>query len=500
KSEPRSAITNFSKALSCMDDLFVRYNISGLLVGAQDIPDATSAVSAGAKDMLITAFSKMSLKSNAIRFVALGADLSDITVFHDLHANKSFQSPDFFIRGGVTQADQGVVEKQTSGGIALADAFSLEGSKDRVASIISLDMNIGIVSSLQILPGISSSNSIAVARRGKGLDATAQVKKLGAIFNFNYSQNEGLHHALRTLIELGVIELMGKLTQVPYWECLDVETTNTLVQTEIREWYGALSDEEIRIFVQAKLRSKGMYDGEVDGKDSPSIRTAIALYKAEQALTADSKLDYLLYYNLLADKTPIEEDFVPLLVREYVVPTYEGPEKESHTTKIVPQTLGLPDTALTPLDFTLAMDRGAKSLYTAGESGQLIISPTVDAHLVCFYEPTPGEILKIFPNDFQANSLVRADSTLTIPATDDFLIQFENPDAIEKFLCLASYDEEVNRNTIAELRVKNLQPIDLARVGQIYQREITGLADIEAIYRSTMSTVPLSKTIRVRVQ
>lgn len=499
KAAPQRAITNFSHALSCMDDMFVRYNISNLLLGAQDLPDSTEAVVAGAKDMLITALSKMSLKSNAVRFVALGSDLEDITRFHEFHANKNFQSPDFFIRGGVVQADQSVVEKQVSGGLAVADRFSLEGSTDRIASIIALDMNVGVVSSLQIIPGISSSNSIAVARTGKGIDATGQVRKLGAIFNFSYTENEGLHHALRSLIELGTIELMGKLTQVPYWECLDIETTNSFVQIQIREWFEALTEEELRVFVQAKLRSMELYNGEVDGQDYAALRTAIAQYKKGQSLIADSKLDYMLYYKLLADKTPIDEDFMPLIVREYVDDSFEGPEDDYPKTVTVAQTVGLPDTAVTPLDFTMAMDRGVQAVYSAGESGKIVISPSIDAHMACFYEPEPGQIVKVFPNDFQPDGFVAANATITVPATDDFSIRFENGNVYEKFLCLGSYSD-LSGNITEELRVKNLEPIDLPRLGSIYQREITTLADISTIYRSSMTTVPLSKTIAVRVE
>ena len=195
KALPRRTMTNFSESLSCMDDLFLRYNVSNMLIAAQDLPDQTTAVVAGSKDMLITALSRMSKKSNAFRFVALGSDLQDIERFHTQHANRQYQVPDFFIRGAITQADQSVVEKQMSGGLAVTQRFSFEGSKDRIASIIGLDMNAGAISSLQILPGISSSNSIAVARQGKGLDATGTVRKLGAIFNFTYTKNEGLHHA-----------------------------------------------------------------------------------------------------------------------------------------------------------------------------------------------------------------------------------------------------------------------------------------------------------------
>ncbi|MEW8397343.1 MAG: hypothetical protein AB2707_14420, partial [Candidatus Thiodiazotropha sp.] len=125
---PQRAITNFSESLRCMDDLFLRYRIADIKVGTQDIPDRTEVVLAGTKDMLISALSQMSIESRAIRFVALGQDLEDITRFHSLHRLKNFTAPDFFIRGAITQVDRGVIETQVSGGLAVANAFSLSAS------------------------------------------------------------------------------------------------------------------------------------------------------------------------------------------------------------------------------------------------------------------------------------------------------------------------------------------------------------------------------------
>jgi len=464
----------------------------------QDLPDATEAVIAGAKDMLITALSRMSVKSNAIRFVALGSDLEDVRTFHALHPNKQFRAPDFFIRGGVTQADQSVIENQVSGGIAAARYLSAQGSKDRISSVISLDMNLGLVSTLQMMPGMTASNSIAVTRKGKGLDLTGSVEKLGAVFDFSYTENEGLHHALRTLIELGAIELAGKLTQVPYWECLDIETTNTFVQAQIREWFEALTEQELRYFVQAKLRSMGIFEGEVDGLDSARLRTAVALYKSDNGLIKDSKLGYTLYYALIADKTPIDEAYLPLVVREVIDDSFEGPETERVRKELVAQNTALQDTALTPLDFSLQTDRGPYPVYGSGESAKLSVQPSVDANIYCFYQPSRGEFIKIFPNRFQPDSRVSADQTLTIPATDDFRIRFDTAGELQRFLCLASYTD-IETNVDPHLRNSDLEPLNLSRLNQVYRRKVASLDDIYQLYKSRATVVPLKKELSVEV-
>ena len=63
KAKPQRTITSFTRALQCMDNLFVRYNISNLLIGAQDVVDPTAKSRVPTKVMLITALSKMSQRS-----------------------------------------------------------------------------------------------------------------------------------------------------------------------------------------------------------------------------------------------------------------------------------------------------------------------------------------------------------------------------------------------------------------------------------------------------
>ena len=499
KATPQRTITNFSDALKCMDDLFYRYNISDLVIGSQDIPDQTEVVIAGTKDMLISALSSMSIKSGAVKFVALGQDLEDITRFHSLHTRRQFTAPDFFIRGAITQVDQGVLEKQIGAGLAAARYFSVEGSKDRIASIVALDMSMGLVSNLQILPGATSSNSVAVVRKGKGLDATGTIKKLGLIFFVDFTHSEGLHHAVRTLVDLGAIELLGKLTQVPYWECLGVDSTNTFVQDQIQDWYNSLDNEGLTKFVQAKLHSLGSYQGEVDGIDSNELHNAVALYKSKNNLNANGDMDYLLYRNLITDTTPIDAAYLPLLSKTTQISTGGGRREEKTTTKVIQQNTTLDTPSVTPLELSLTTDRGDRPVFRAGESTQLKLNTTIDAHVYCYYQPQDGGIVKIFPNRFSPLSKVAAKNDFSIPRDDQFEIRFDTRGTFEKVLCMASYGD-IEKNLPFELREKNLQPISIERLQKTYKRQVASLNDIYQIYKNAADTVPLKKSITIEIQ
>lgn len=500
KAAPHKAITNFSDSLRCMDTLFSRYGITNLTIGSQDIPDQTEVVTAGTKDMLISALSTMSIKSRAIRFVALGQDLEDITRFHTLHKNKSFQAPDFFIRGAITQVDRGVVDTQASGGLSIAQQLSLSASKDKIASIITLDMNVGLVSNLQILPGINSSNSVAVIRRGVGADLSGTIRSLGAVFQIDFTESEGLHHAVRTLLELGAIELMGRLTQVPYWECVDVETTNTFVQRQIEDWYKALDNSELTRFVQAKLSAKGLYNGPIDGEGNNRLKTAVALYKSSQGLIANSSRDYMLYYSLISDPTPVRTTHLPLLsksVEEYQ--GYEFPHREQPSIEVVQSHTMLEGDRLVPLELILTTDRGERPVYFQGESATFTAKLTVDAYLYCYYQPNSADIIKIYPNRFAPNSHVAAGQLVVIPGDDPFKLRMDRRAVNEKVLCMASYND-IEQRMPFEFKSKSLQPLSLPRLNTIYGRKIASLDDIYDIYKSSTRIVPLRKTLTIQIQ
>jgi len=67
---PVSAVTDFTSSIQCMDNYLDRYNGAKIRVVIMEEQDTTGTV-VGAKDMLITALSKMARKSNSISVSAV---------------------------------------------------------------------------------------------------------------------------------------------------------------------------------------------------------------------------------------------------------------------------------------------------------------------------------------------------------------------------------------------------------------------------------------------
>ncbi len=443
KTTPMRNITSFTPALQCMDDMFHSFGVRDVVVTSDGIPDETGEVGAGTKDMLISAISRMSVKSKAFTFVDFDQSQDDVAELQALIGyTDEFRVPSYYIRGAITQLDSGVIAEQVGGGVAVPD-FSLGVSKDLVVSVVSVDMNMAHLATRQILPGIAANNSIAVSRTGVGGDANATIGKAGLFFNVSMNNSEGVHAATRTLIELSAIEIMGKLTEVPYWRCLQIEQTNPEMIAVARSWFESMSSQDRIVFVQRALASEGYYYGPISGTLDTSTKGAVSRYQAENGLLANGDIDLQLYRSLIAQDLAL--GYRPKLAE--------------------PATVDV--TAPPPLGLELVTEKGAAPEYRVEEVLRLAVTTSQDSYVYCYYRDDRGQIARIFPNSFQPDPYAIGGKTLQIPSQDAlFDIVFERPGVQEEVVCLASY-KEVGTKLPEAYKVADLTPLPVDSMSQL---------------------------------
>ncbi|WP_172599985.1 DUF4384 domain-containing protein [Sulfuricystis multivorans] len=448
KTPAAKTVTNFTPALRCMDDLLLAYGKRDIVITTAGIPDSTGKVMAGTKEMLITAASKMSIKSKALTFIDYDTERSDLlALFQDMQAAGAFQHklPNYYIRGAITQLDENAIDAQQGAGIALP-FLDLGVSRDQVSSVVSIDMNVGETTSRMILPGINASNSLVVTRTGKGGDLGGKIGKVGFSFNMSLNKSEGLGSGVRALIELGMIELIGKLTGTPYWKCLEIDKTNPVMIEQAREWYDGMKPEERVKLVQRKLAGMNYYSGPINGIVSKELSAAIGKYQAENGLIADGRINFDLYYALLdADQPPAAD------------PT-AGP------TAPVVSAAPRPAAAGGPLSVKLDTDRGPRPTYKPKEFLQARVQLSSDGILYCYYRDNTGVIARIFPNRFNPDSFVRGGRPMSLPPEGSpFKIRFDQP-GHEQIVCYAS-DRDLPLP--ANLKAADLTPLKVASLEEI---------------------------------
>jgi curli biogenesis system outer membrane secretion channel CsgG len=303
KTPPVRNITSFSGALQCMDGLLANWGVRNVIITSSGIPDATGEISTGTREMLISAISRMSAKSNAFRYVDYDLTQVDVQQLHQLiDSSKSFVAPNYYIRGAITQLDQGVLDAGVGFGLSAGSGRSgadIGVNFNKVVSTVALDLNVVDFSSRQVVPGMYANSSLAVVRASKAADPGGRISKAGIFFNVALDQSEGMHQAVRTLVELNTIELLGKLAEVPYWKCLQIESTNPAALEQARDWYQAMNPQERLTFVQRALKGGGYYSGAVDGVMNQATSDAIANYQVDNQQIADGRIGFQLYMALL---------------------------------------------------------------------------------------------------------------------------------------------------------------------------------------------------------
>jgi hypothetical protein len=453
---PRTAavrnIGNFNEALRCMDDMFLAQGKQDIFITTAGIPDATGLIAAGTKEMFITAVSRMSAKSNAFRFVDYDPTQTDVQVLSELVGlHDDFVAPNYYVRGAITQLDSNVLQSSASAGVSIP-GMDLAINGNQVVSVVSIDLNVGKLITRQILPGISASNSIAVVQSGKGADVGGFIGKAGLSLSVSLDKSEGFHQAVRNLIELSTIEILGKLTRVPYWQCLSIESTNPNYRTEARGWFDTMGETERERVVSAALVRAGYLRDEGNGPN-PGLSEAVARYQAENDLVPNGRVDFDLYYRLLASdaRRPVAKPVAASPVSAAVAPALPPAE---------------------PPRLVLSTSRGPRPSYRVGETMVVSVQPTQDAYVYCFYQDATGTVARIFPNRFQPDPLVHAGVQIEIPpaGTKSFALRFDNPGS-EAVACLGS-NREVGLKLPDKLKAQDLEPLP-----------VSGLDDVASLFR-----------------
>jgi len=460
KTEVVRTTTSFTGSLRCMDDLFASYGVQSVPITTIGIPDSTGQVNAGVRDMLITTIARMSERSGAFRYVDWEYDNKELQVMWQLarDADKSayeteYENPRYYIRGAVTQFDRNIVDRRYGAGVAgeYQDYNGdLGGDVNFDASVLALDLNVGDILSRNIVPGLSSNNSLAIDRRGGALAGALANANLGVTFDFTATDAEGTHLAVRTLVELGAVESLGKLTRVPYWRCLQIESTAPGVQRELHDWWGDMSEEERLLFAERALIANGYLEGPADGRPDSASREAIARYQAEQDLVVSGRANFELYQALIGSDRPLSEGPPKTFVKKNKTP---DPAKDA-----------LPVRA--PVQIELFTDRGTEPTYAPMELLRANVQVSGNAYVYCYYQESAGGVMRIFPNRFQPDAHIAAGEIVAIPSlTAGFQIVPEQP-GHEEILCVAS-DRELANHLPHELQVPDLVPMTVESLDEL---------------------------------
>ena len=299
---PVRSMSNFSESLMCMDRMFREAQLPTTLITSKQIPDFSTRVAVATKDMIITSLSQMSRLSNAFRYVDYEVDIARQDTVQNLttillnNNQIQLQRPALYFSGAIAFVDQNVLNNRTDLGTS-GSRLDAGLSQNRVATIVALELHLGDFRSRTLIPGLDSANEVVIGNGVQGLDLAGRIGRYGVQFNVGRDYTQGTGAAVRTLVELATIELVGKWARVPYWQCLTLEQTNPNFQRQMRDWFDEGSPSVYNNLVQRSLVSQGylVSNGSALDANNAELIAALGKFQADSGMVVSGVVDFETY-------------------------------------------------------------------------------------------------------------------------------------------------------------------------------------------------------------
>ena len=447
---PVRSMSSFSDSLMCMDHMMREAEIPTTLITSKQIPDYSGRVPVATKDMVITALSQMSRLSNAFRYVDFEVDIARQDTVQNLttillnNNQMQLQRPALYVSGAISFVDQNVLSTRSGAGVS-ASRVEVGYDRSRGATIIGLEMHLADFRTRTMIPGLDSANEVIIGNSGQGLDLAGRIGSVGVQFNVGRDLTQGSGAAMRTLVELAVIELAGKWTRLPYWRCLTLDNTHPEFQRQLREWYDEGDRNTHARLVQRYLASQGYLPAFEQPLpiNSPVLREAVGRFQADLGMVVTGEINYNTYERALREFVAISED--------------------GKLARVGWPELGSGQVAVAPLALTMQIENTVRD-RTVFESGtQIFTSATVSraAHLFCYLRDANNNVVKLLPNMGNPESLVSANQAIRLP---DWMVPYPafvleaGAKGNEALMCMATNEDPMARLP-QELQVPALTPV-----------------------------------------
>jgi hypothetical protein len=484
---PVRSMSSFSDSLDCMDKMLRDAEVPPTLITSKQIPDYSTRVPVATKDMIITALLQMSRTSNTFRYVDYEVDIvrqDTVQNLTNILVNNNqiqLQRPALYISGAVAFLDQNVIINRSQAGLS-QPKFDAGYSQNRNASIIGLELHLGDFRTRTLIPGLDSANEVIIGNGGQGLDLAGRIGEYGLQFNVGRDYAQGSGAAVRTLVELAVIELIGKWARVPYWQCLTLEQNHPSFQRQLRDWYDEGDASIHRNLIQSSLVSKGYLSKKTEDAEfsETNFRRALGKFQADHGMVITGAIDFTTYERVL-------RDYVSLDQKGNLV-SYGWSPKKSRNSKNQTAIQSSPSTHSGKMfggneekrTISLQIENilMGRNKFEVGE--QIFLSATVSrsAYLYCYLSTASGSVMRLIPNSIAPRSVISASQTIRMPdwmsPNPGYVIETAGSGK-EGLLCIAT-DEDMYAKLGESLQVGALTPMP----------KIAGLEDIVKQYANVL--------------
>jgi hypothetical protein len=433
-----------------MDHMFRQADLPTTLITSKQIPDVTGKIAVATKDMIVTALSQMSRLSNAFRYIDYEVDISRQDTVQNMTAimlnnnQMQLQKPALYVSGAVSFVDQNIISNHFEAGTS-ATRLETGYSTNKNATLIGLDLHMGDFKTRTIIPGLDSANEVVIGNASQGLDLAGKIGSYGVQFNVGRDYTQGPGAAIRTLVDLAMIELIGKWSRLPYWRCLTLDQTHPELQRQLRDWYDAGRPAAHSKLVKTALVGLGYMKQQqiADPDNTAGFKAALGKYQADAGMVVTGVIDFPTYERVMRNYTKLDTD-------GKLVPVDWTPSGDLKLAE-VPRSM----------DLQIKNVQLDKTSFEVGDQIFLSTSVSRASHVYCYLQEATGNVLRLLPNATNTESLMTADVSVRIPdwinPKPGFILDAAAP-GNEHVTCIAT-DEDVMPKLPAAMQVAAFKPI-----------------------------------------
>lgn len=445
---PEAKMTVYNKAIRKIGLMSSIYGADPVRLMANNIVDNTgTSVATSAeipRDITVMVKSTLNGIGGNITFIPYDPDFMQNTVITGYTEYEHKLVPDVVVSGGITEFDRGLVTKGDSfeADIEFKEEYALEFSDQNKASLasVTLDFNLIDFKTFAGIPRVQAINGIKLHKAVKedSFGFTVKSATLGA--KGTIKKVQGRHAAVRLLVQLSMIQIIGRYQKLPYWRLLPGAQKDDVVIDQVLADFYDQSQAGKTADIQSYLYLHG-YKLNITGTNDSATQAALQQYAAQHSLT-NTGINQTTYLALF-ESVPIE---LITLSRRKIMPELSQQELNLAAEYSEPEYSSPIYSTPAPPPVTVVKEKtGQLKLWTnkndfrIGE--QMKINFTVDEpmYVRIVVINSEGQISTLFPNIYQGDNYIKPDKTYQIPPLGaDFTLDIGKPYGTDKIKAVAS--------------------------------------------------------------
>ena len=441
---PETKITVYNKAINRIGMMHIIYGGETVHIMSNDITDntGTSAATSGEipRDITIMVKSTLNAIGDSIVYIPYDPNLMANLINTGYSDYESKLVPDVIVSGGITEFDRALVTKGDS--LELDAEFgeygvNFEDQNKASLANITLDFNLIDFKTFAGIPRVQAINGIKV-HKGLKEDAIGfTLKSVTFGVKGTMKKVQGRHAAVRLLVQLSMIQILGRYQKLPYWRLIPGATVDEVViDFVVSDFYEKTAAEKIAT-MQSYLYLYG-YDVNITGIKDSKTMNALQEFAGKNGLQSsgiDEQTFVALYLNIPIDyQTKDRRKRMPQLSDEMLANIKQKP--------------------VASID--LSVDAGVSSVAAGAATGQLklwtnqsefSIGDKMDVNF-SVDEPmyvrivvinSAGLVSTLFPNPYQSDNYIKPGRVYQIPPKGaDFSLDIGGPSGTDKIRAIAS--------------------------------------------------------------